>query len=114
MTSLKSRFTNASNRTSVVGALQPPGTACSGRLSLVDDEEEELDLDNVQVNEFADQPGQLFAKCEVTACVINEEDLTMCDEISKTMQEEKNLQTAYNAFRKRKGLTLVDFTSVDG
>jgi hypothetical protein len=65
-------------------------TACSGRLSLVDDEEEELDLDKVQVNEFADYLPSV-PKCEVTQCILSEEDLAMCDDISKTLQEEANL-----------------------
>ena len=56
-----------------------------------------------------------ISKCE--ACdndnaILQEEDLALNQDISKKLPDELNLQKAYNDFRKRKGLAIIDFKNL--
>lgn len=67
---------------------------------------EEADGDNAKAN--VDNKCEICPNDEVT-----EEDLAVNEEMSKSIPDEENLKNAYNAFRQRKGLTAVDFTTID-
>ena len=49
-------------------------------------------------------------QCEVGCNEITEEDLKVNEEISATIADEEHVKSAYNAWRKRRGLQAVDFS----
>lgn len=79
------------SRISTVSARHQPQLV-DGRLSKIDEAERE----NCEIcsNEIAD-----------------EEDLALNEEINRTLAEEANVKTAYNEFRKKRGLTAIDFSA---
>ena len=100
MASLKSRASNFSARTSVVAAGRAGPLVSSlhdGRLSKIDETTGE-----------AGKAGFCEA-CPNKDKEISEDDMTVNEDISKSVIEDQNLKSAYNEFRNRKGLSIVDF-----
>ena len=100
--SLRSRASNVSARGSVAHAGHRGVTSLNdGRLTKID--EISPNVTGKAISNFCCEA------CPNNSEAISEDDLVINEDVSKTMMEEENLQTAYNEFRNRKGLSMIDF-----
>ena len=95
--SIRSRMSNMSARQSQAQSPRNALIDAAGRLSKIDE-----------------QDAEMVSKCQ--ACckeIVEEEDMAMCDEISKNLCNEEGMKVAYNDFRRKKDLEPIDFSDAD-